>query len=65
MKIETLTNLIGGELINRPYISEVVHFTDNVEEVRRGSCFFAKKLVKTAFSNKGNQEGYSLLWLID
>jgi ferrochelatase len=44
MKIETLTNLIGGELINRPYISEVVHFTDNVEEVRRGSCFFAKKI---------------------
>jgi ferrochelatase len=44
MKIETLTNLIGGELINRPYISEVVHFTDDVEEVRRGSCFFAKKI---------------------
>jgi len=43
MKIETLTNLIGGELINRPYISEVVHFTDEVNEVRRGSCFFAKK----------------------
>ena len=43
MKIETLTNLTSGELINRPYISEVVHFTDNVDEVRRGSCFFAKK----------------------
>ena len=41
MKIETLTNLIGGELINRPYISEVVSFTDNFEEVSRGSCFFA------------------------
>ncbi len=44
MKIETLTNLIGGELINRPYISEVVNFTDNVDEVKRGSCFFARDL---------------------
>jgi ferrochelatase len=43
MKIETLVNLIGGELINRPYISEVVHFTDNVDDVNRGSCFFAFK----------------------
>lgn len=43
MKIETLTNLIGGELINRPYISEVVHFTGNIEDVNRGSCFFAFK----------------------
>ena len=48
MKIETLTNLTGGELINRPYISEVVHFTDNVEEVNRGSCFFAFKTSEIA-----------------
>ncbi len=41
MKIETLVNLTGGELINRPFISEVVLFTDNSEEVSRGSCFFA------------------------
>ena len=41
MKIETLVNLTGGELINRPFISEVVLFTDNSEEVVRGSCFFA------------------------
>ena len=41
MKIETLVNLTGGELINRPFISEVVFFTDNSEEVSRGSCFFA------------------------
>jgi len=44
MKIETLTNLIGGELINRPYISEVVHFTKNVNEVSRGSCFFVTNI---------------------
>jgi ferrochelatase len=44
MKIETLSNLIGGELLNRPYISEVVHFTQNVDEVNRGSCFFAASL---------------------
>jgi len=43
MKIETLTNLTGGELLNRPYISEVLFFTSDVEEVNRGSCFFAKK----------------------
>ncbi|WP_457560895.1 hypothetical protein [Caminibacter sp.] len=43
MKIETLANLTGGELLNRPYISEVVHFTGDVEEVNRGSCFFAFK----------------------
>ena len=41
MKIETLVNLTGGELINRPYISEVVSFTKNVDEVNRGACFFA------------------------
>ena len=41
MKIETLVNLTGGELINRPYISEVVSFTQNVDEVNRGTCFFA------------------------
>ncbi len=44
MKIETLANLIGGELLNRPYISEVVHFTDEIEDVNRGSCFFAFKI---------------------
>ncbi|WP_456471139.1 hypothetical protein [Caminibacter sp.] len=44
MKIETLVNLIGGELLNSPYISEVVHFTDDVEDVNRGSCFFVKKI---------------------
>jgi len=41
LKIETLVNLTGGELMNRPFISEVVLFTDNSEEVIRGSCFFA------------------------
>ena len=44
MKIETLSNLIGGELLNRPYISEVLHFTQNVDDVNRGSCFFAASL---------------------
>jgi len=41
MKIETLTNLVGGELLNRPFISEVTVFTDEVEKVSRGSCFFS------------------------
>ena len=50
MKIETLVNLTGGELINRPYISEVVSFTQNIDEVNRGTCFFAlnKKDIKEA-----------------
>ena len=43
MKIETLVNLIGGELLNSPYISEVTSFTDNKDNVTRGSCFFVKK----------------------
>ena len=53
MKIETLVNLTGGELLNRPYISEVVHFTDNVDDVNRGSCFFAlnKEDIKEAVKN--------------
>ena len=53
MKIETLVNLTGGELLNRPYISEVVYFTDNVDEVNRGSCFFAlnKEDIKEAIKN--------------
>ncbi len=53
MKIETLVNLTGGELLNRPYISEVVSFTDNVYEVNRGSCFFAinKNDIKEAVKN--------------
>jgi len=41
LKIETLVNLIGGELLNSPYISEVTSFTDVNDNVRRGSCFFA------------------------
>ena len=53
MKIETLTNLTGGELINRPFISEVVYFTNKVDEVIRGSCFFAsnKEDIKKAVEN--------------
>jgi ferrochelatase len=43
MKIETLVNLTGADLLNRPYISEVVYFTDNPEKVTRGSCFFGNK----------------------
>jgi len=42
MKIETLTNLISGELLNSPFISEVLFFTTDVDEVNRGTCFFAK-----------------------
>ena len=42
MKIETLLNLVSGELLNSPYISEVTSFTDNVDDVMRGSCFFVK-----------------------
>ena len=42
MKIETLVNLTGGELLNSPFISEVTHFTNDVNEVRRGSCFFVR-----------------------
>ena len=44
MKIETLVNLTGGDLINSPYISEVVSFTENLEEVNRGSCFFSNDI---------------------
>ncbi len=53
MKIETLVNLTGGELLNRPYISEVVSFTTDVEEVSRGSCFFLlnKEDIKQAIRN--------------
>lgn len=40
MKIETLVNLTGGELLNSPYISEVTSFTNRVENVVRGGCFF-------------------------
>ena len=43
MKIETLVNLIGGELLNSPYISEVTSFTDDKDSVTRGGCFFVKK----------------------
>ena len=40
MKIETLANLVKGELLNTPFISEVTSFTMDVDEVTRGSCFF-------------------------
>ena len=43
MKIETLVNLIGGELLNSPYISEVTSFTDDKDNVTRGGCFFVRK----------------------
>ena len=42
MKIETLVNLTGGELLNSPYISEVTSFTDKSELTSRGSCYFVK-----------------------
>jgi len=42
LKIETLVNLIGGELLNSPYISEVTSFTNEFEKANRGSCFFVK-----------------------
>ncbi len=44
MKIETLVNLTGGELLNRPFISEVVFFTKDANEVNRGSCFFSNDI---------------------
>jgi len=43
LKIETLVNLIGGELLNSPYISEVTSFTDDKDNVTRGGCFFVRK----------------------
>jgi hypothetical protein len=53
MKIETLVNLIKGELLNRPFISEVTSFTKDSEEVRRGSCFFSNNFdeIKQAVKN--------------
>ncbi|WP_456478973.1 hypothetical protein [Nautilia sp.] len=53
MKIETLVNLIGGELLNSPYISEVTSFTDEPEKVVRGGCFFVsdKKDIEKAVKN--------------
>jgi len=42
LKIETLVNLTGGELLNSPYISEVTSFTDKSELTSRGSCYFVK-----------------------
>jgi len=43
LKIETLVNLVGGELLNSPYISEVTSFTDDKASVTRGGCFFVRK----------------------
>ncbi|EDM23061.1 hypothetical protein FE773_05120 [Caminibacter mediatlanticus TB-2] len=53
MKIETLVNLIDGELLNRPFISEVVNFTKDIDKVSRGSCFFAEdeSLIPFAIKN--------------
>jgi ferrochelatase len=53
MKIETLVNLIKGELLNRPFISEVTSFTKDVDEVKRGSCFFSNDFneIKQAVKN--------------
>jgi hypothetical protein len=53
MKIETLVNLIKGELLNRPFISEVTSFTKDIDEVRRGGCFFSNDFekIKAAIKN--------------
>ena len=53
MKIETLVNLTGGELLNSPYISEVTSFTDKCELTTRGSCFFVtdKNDIEKAIKN--------------
>jgi ferrochelatase len=53
MKIETLINLIKGELLNRPFISEVTSFTKDIDDVSRGSCFFSNDFneIKQAVKN--------------
>ena len=53
MKIETLVNLIKGELLNRPFISEVTSFTKNINKVIRGTCFFSNNFddIKNAIKN--------------
>lgn len=53
MKIETLVNLIKGELLNRPFISEVTSFTKDIDDVSRGSCFFSNDFneIKQAVKN--------------
>ena len=53
MKIETLANLVKGELLNTPFISEVTSFTMDVNGVNRGSCFFVtnKEDIKYAIKN--------------
>jgi len=53
LKIETLVNLTGGELLNSPYISEVTSFTDKCELTTRGSCFFVtdKNDIEKAIKN--------------
>jgi hypothetical protein len=53
MKIETLVNLIKGELLNRPFISEVTSFTKDIDDVSRGSCFFSSDFneIKQAVKN--------------
>jgi len=53
VKIETLANLVKGELLNTPFISEVTSFTMDVNGVNRGSCFFVtnKEDIKYAIKN--------------
>ncbi len=46
MKVETLANLIRGELLNNPLISGVVSFTNRLDEVNRGSCFFSNDIAE-------------------
>jgi hypothetical protein len=57
MKIETLVNLIKGELLNRPFISEVTSFTKDVDEVNRGSCFFSNDFEKIKEAVKNGAYG--------
>ena len=39
MRIDTIVNLVDGELVNSGYISEINQFSNNLKKVKRENLF--------------------------
>jgi len=46
MRIDTLVNLVDGELINNGYIQDITYFTDELKKVKRESLFISNDINK-------------------
>ena len=44
MRIDTIVNLVDGELVNSGYISEINQFSNNLKKVKRENLFISNDI---------------------